>query len=98
LVFRIRYPLRLHDPKRGPLLTTEYRLTNGVIRTAQDIVHEIPELVEISLVMAFTEIIRRKMDWPMGWPVPSPSQIERVLTMPVRQDVGGRVTVHGEVN
>lgn len=98
LVFRIRYPLRLNDPKKGPLLTTEYRLTNGLIRTAQDIAHEIPELVEISLVMAFSEVIRRDMDWPMGWPVPTQQQIERVLTAPTRQDTGGRLTLHGQVN
>lgn len=83
LVFRVRYPLRLNDPKRGPMLTTEYRLTNGLIRTKQDIIHELPELVELSLVMAFAEVVRRKdMDWPMGWPVPSPQQIERVLLAP----------------
>jgi hypothetical protein len=82
LVFRVRYPLRLNDPKRGPMLTTEYRITNGLIRTKQDIVHEIPELVELSLVMAFSEVIRRGMDWPLGWPVPSPDTIERVLLTP----------------
>jgi hypothetical protein len=98
LIFRIRYPIRLNDPKRGPHLTTEYRLTNGLIRTAQDIRHEIPELVEISLVMAFAEIIRRKMDWPMGWPVPTPQQIERVLTAPTRQDTGSRLQLSGQVN
>ncbi len=98
LIFRVRYPLRLNDPKRGPSLTTEYRLTDGLIRTKQDIVHELPELVEISLVMAFTEIIRRKMDWPLGWPVPSSMAIERVLTAPIRQEIAGGVTLHGEVN
>ena len=80
------------------MLTTEYRLTNGVIRTKQDIVHELPELVEISLVMAFTEVIRRKLDWPMGWPVPSPQAIDRVLTAPIVQDTGKSVTLHGELN
>ena len=98
LIFRVRYPLRLNDPARGPQLTTEYRLTDGIIRRKQDIVHELPELVEISLVMAFTEVIRRKMDWPLGWPVPTPLAIERVLTAPIRQDVGSSVTLHGEVN
>jgi hypothetical protein len=98
LIFRVRYPLRLNDPKKGPMLTTEYRLTNGVIRTKQDIVHELPELVEISLVMAFTEVIRRKYDWPLGWPVPSPQAIERVLTAPIRQNISGNVTLQGEVN
>lgn len=98
LIFRIRYPLRVNDPKKGPLLTTEYRLTNGIVRTRQDIVHELPELVEISLVMAFTEIIRRKMDWPLGWPVPTPMQIERVLTAPTRQPDGSMMTLHGQVN
>jgi len=83
LVFRIRYPIRLNDPKKGPMLTTEYRMTNGMIRTRQDIVHELPELVELSLVMAFTEVVgKRNMDWPVGWPVPTPMQIERLLTAP----------------
>lgn len=98
LVFRVRYPIRLNDPKRGPLLTTEYRLTDGLIRTSQDITHEIPELVEISLVMAFSEVIRRKLDWPAGWPVPTPMQIERVLTAPTRQPDGTMMTLAGKVN
>lgn len=88
LVFRVRYPIRLNNPKKGPSLTTEYRLTNGLIRTAQDIAHELPELIELSLVMAFAEVVRRpNMDWPMGWPVPSPEQIERVLLTPVKQEL-----------
>jgi hypothetical protein len=88
LVFRVRYPLRLNNPKKGPSLTTEYRLTKGLIRTAQDIAHEIPELVELSLVMAFCEVVRRpNMDWPMGWPVPTPLQIEKVLLAPVASEV-----------
>jgi hypothetical protein len=82
LVFRIRYPVRLNNPKKGPLLTTEYRFTNGMIRTNQDLAHELPELVELSLVMAFAEVTRRNMDWPLGWPVPTPQAIERVLTAP----------------
>lgn len=83
LVFRVRYPIRLNNPTKGPMLTTEYRMTKGLVRTAQDIAHELPELVELSLVMAFAEVVRRpNMDWPMGWPVPSPQQIERVLLTP----------------
>lgn len=87
LVFRVRYPIRLNNPKKGPMLTTEYRMTKGLIRTAQDIAHELPELVELSLVMAFAEVVRRpNMDWPMGWPVPSTQQIERVLLAPTTME------------
>jgi hypothetical protein len=84
LVFRIRYPIRLNNPKRGPMLTTEYRMTHGVLKTPMDIMHELPSIVELSHVMAFTEVIRREMDWPAGWPVPTPLQIERVLTAPAK--------------
>lgn len=84
LVFRVRYPIRLNNPKKGPMLTTEYRLIEGVLKPSQDIMHELPQIVELSHVMAFTEVIRREMDWPAGWPVPSPQQIERVLTAPAK--------------
>ena len=84
LVFRIRYPIRLNDPKRGPMLTTEYRFAEGVLKASQDVLHELPSIVELSHVMAFTEVVRREMDWPAGWPVPSPQQIERVLTAPAK--------------
>jgi hypothetical protein len=85
LVFRIRYPIRMNNPKKGPMLTTEYRLTNGLIRTRQDIVHELPELIELSLVMAFSEVVRKGMDWPRGWPVPTPQQIDKVLVAPAME-------------
>jgi hypothetical protein len=98
LVFRIRYPLRLNDPKRGPMLTTEYRMTKGILATRQEVTHELPAIVELSLVMAFTEVIRRDMDWPGGWPVPTPQQIERVLTAPTKQDTGSRMTNEGRLN
>lgn len=84
LVFRVRYPIRLNNPKKGPMLTTEYRLTEGVLKPSQDIMHELPAIVELSHVMAFTEVIRRNMDWPAGWPAPTPQQIERVLTAPAK--------------
>jgi hypothetical protein len=84
LVFRIRYPIRLNNPKKGPMLTTEYRLTEGVFKPGADIMHEIPAIAELSHVMAFTEVIRREMDWPAGWPVPSPQTIERILRAPAK--------------
>ena len=76
LVLRVRYPIRLHNEKKGPMLTTEDRFVHGLRATGQEIGAWVDRASQESVLLAFVECQNRNIVWPADWPSPTVGALE----------------------